>query len=282
MSQISTVKPYSVAPDIDVLSMYFPIPGFGQLPVNAFVLKGREPLLVDTGAPLDGEGADATEGFMAALRQVIDPADLRWIWLTHADMDHVGSVHQILEEAPQARVITTFLTVGRMSVFRPLPMDRVYLLNPGQSLDIGGRTVTSVKPPSFDAADTAGLYDSKSRTFFSSDCFGALLQGPAETAGDISAADLREGQLLWATLDAPWLHKVDDKAFAASLNEVRKMEPERILSSHLPPAYRMTEQLVGTLATAPTATPFVGPDQAALQQMMAQLTGDAARAAVTA
>ena len=282
MSEISEVSPYSVAPDIDVLSTYFPIPGFGQLPINAFVIKGREPLLVDTGAPLNGEGADATASFMNALRQVIDPAELKWIWLTHADMDHVGSVHQILEEAPQARVITTFLTVGRMSVFRPLPMDRVYLLNPGQSLDLGDRTVTSVRPPSFDAADTAGLYDSKSRTFFSSDCFGALLSGPAQTAGDISASDLREGQLLWATLDAPWLHKVDATVFAASLNEVRKMEPEMILSSHLPPAYRMTEQLLGTLATAPTATPFVGPDQEALQQMLAQLTGEDARAAVTA
>jgi flavorubredoxin len=76
---------------------------------------------------------------MAALRQVIDPADLRWTWITHADMDHVGSVHQILDEAPNARVVTTFLTVGRMSVFRPLPMDRVYLLNPGQTLSATGR-----------------------------------------------------------------------------------------------------------------------------------------------
>jgi flavorubredoxin len=275
-------QPYEAAPDIDVLPMYFPIPGFGSLPINAFVLKGQEPVLIDTGAPLDGEGADATEGFMDSLRQVIDPKDLKWIWLTHADMDHVGSVHQILEEAPEARVVTTFLTVGRMSVFRPLPMDRVYLLNPGQSLDIGDRTLTSVRPPSFDAADTAGLYDSKSKTLFSSDCFGALLSGPAETAGDVAEAELREGQLLWATLDAPWLHKVDSTTFAASLNEIRQMGPETILSSHLPPARGMTEQLLTSLAAAPTATPFVGPDQAALMEMMAQITGDPSRAAVEA
>lgn len=282
MSAITEVTPYRVSADIDVLSTYFPIPGFGQLPVNAFVAKGREPLLIDTGAPLNGEGADVTASFMTALRQTIDPRDLKWIWITHADMDHVGSVHQILEEAPQARVITTFLTVGRMSLFRPLPMDRVYLLNPGQSLDIGDRTVTSVQPPSFDAADTAGLFDSKSRTFFSSDCFGALLQGPAQTAGDISPAELRAGQLLWATIDSPWVHRIDEKTLAASLDSVRKMEPEMIRSSHLPPAHGMTGQLIGTLAEAPGATPFMGPDQAALQAMLAQLTGDAARVPVSA
>ncbi len=263
-------QPYSAAPDIDVLSTYFPIPGFGHLAINAFVLKAREPLLVDTGAPLDGEGADATSRFMTALRQAIDPADLKWIWLTHADMDHVACVHQILEEAPKARVITTFLTVGRMSLFRPLPMDRVHLLNPGQSIDIGDRALTSVRPPSFDAADTAGVYDSKSEAFFSADCFGALLSGPARAAGDIPPSELREGQLLWATIDAPWLHSVDSTTFAASLDQVRQMNPELILSGHLPPARGITEQLVGVLAAAPTATPFVGPDQDALEEMLAR------------
>ena len=267
-------QPYRATSDIDVLPMYFPIPGFGSLPINAFVVKGQEPVLVDTGSPLDGAGADATEGFMDALRQVIDPSELKWIFLTHADMDHVGSLHQILEEAPGARVITTFLTVGRMSVFRPLPMDRVYLLNPGESLDIGDRTLTSLRPPSFDAADTAGVYDSKSKTLFSSDCFGALLSGPAEAAGDIAESELRDGQLLWATVDSPWLHKVDATTFAASLNEVRAMEPTTILSSHLPAAHGMTEQLLSSLAAAPAATPFVGPNQAALMEMLSQVTGD--------
>lgn len=267
-------QPYRATEDIDVLPMYFPIPGFGSLPINAFVIKGQEPVLVDTGSPLDGEGGDATGRFMETLRQVIDPSDLKWIFLTHADMDHVGSVHQILEEAPEARVVTTFLTVGRMSVFRPLPMDRVYLLNPGQSLDLGDRTLTSVQPPSFDAADTAGVYDSKSKTLFSSDCFGALLDGPAEAAADITDSERRAGQLLWATIDSPWLHEVDSSRFKASLDQIRAMEPETILSSHLPAARGMTDELLATLATAPSAEPFVGPDQEALMQMLAQVTGD--------
>jgi hypothetical protein len=261
--------PYSAGADIDVLATSFPIPGLGQLAINAFVIKGREPLLVDTGAPLDGAGADVTSDFMDALRRVVDPADLRWIWLTHADMDHVATVHQVLEEAPQARVVTTFLTVGRMSLFRPLPIDRVYLLNPGQTLDIGDRTLTSIKPPSYDAADTAGFYDSGSKAFFSSDCFGALLSGPAQAAADIPVPDLEKGQLLWATVDAPWLHGVDRSAFAASLDQVRRMEPDLVLSSHLPPARGMTERLLEVLAAAPDAAPFVGPDQAALEQMLA-------------
>ncbi len=116
--------------------------------------------------------------------------------------------------------------------------------------------------------------DRKSKTFFSSDCFGALLQDVPENAGDLSDGDLREGQVTWATLDAPWLHKVDAGAFAKELDGIRAMEPSMVLSSHLPAAAgAMTDQLLASLAAAPSAHPFTGPDQAALEQMLAQMTG---------
>ena len=224
------VSSYKAAADIEVLTSNFPIPGFGLVPINAFVIKGSEPVLVDTGTVV--ESAD----FMPALRSVIDPADLRWIWLTHTDFDHIGSLHQLLAENPRLRVITTFLGVGIMSLSAPLPMDRVYLVNPGQKITVGDRTLTAVKPPAFDNPSTTGFYDEKSGVFFSSDCFGALLSDIPQNAADLSDKDLREGQVFWATLDAPWLHKVDSGAFAKELDGIRKMEPKMVLSSHLPAA----------------------------------------------
>ena len=196
-------EPYKAAPDIDVLPSTFPIPGFGMIPINAFLLKGKEPLLVDTGYVME------SPEFMQTLRSVIDPADIRWIWLTHTDFDHIGSLHQLLEEAPRATVITTFLGVGIMSLFNPLPMDRVYFLNPGERLTIGDRTLTAFKPPTFDNAATVGFYDDTSGALFSADCFGAILEGSAQNAGDIPADELRERQVFWATVDSPWLHNVD-------------------------------------------------------------------------
>lgn len=261
------VHSYTAASDIEVITSNFPIPGYGLVPINAFVLKGSEPVLVDTGTVV--ESAD----FMTALRSVIDPADLRWIWLTHTDLDHIGSLHRLLAENPRIRVITTFLGVGIMSLSAPLPMDRVYLVNPGQKIAVGDRTLTAVKPPAFDNPSTTGFYDEKSESLFSSDCFGALLSAVPENAADLSDEDLREGQVFWATLDAPWLQKVDRSAFARELDGIRRMEPRMVLSSHLPAAPgRMTERLLASLAAAPAAQPFVGPDQAALEQMLRQMT----------
>jgi flavorubredoxin len=261
------VKSYKATPDTEVITSSFQIPGYGFVPVNAFVIKGKEPILVDTGTVVE------TAEFMPTLRSIIDPADLRWIWLTHTDADHIGSLHQLLAENPKLRVITTFLGVGIMSLFAPLPMDRVNFVRPGDKITLGDRTLTGVRPPAFDNPSTTGFYDDKSGVFFSSDCFGALLADPPENAADISDKDLREGQTFWATVDSPWLHKVDPGAFAEELKAIRSMEPKKILSSHLPAADgSMTERLLSTLADVPAAQPFVGPDQAALEEMLKAMT----------
>ncbi|MFC1634796.1 MBL fold metallo-hydrolase [Planctomycetota bacterium] len=266
MDKPTMFEPYQAAADIDVVPAYFPIPGLGIIPVNAFVLKAAQPVLVDTGlVPLSDE-------FMESLSSVIDPGDLRWLWLTHADQDHIGSLHRILEMAPRLRIITTFLAVGRMSLFQPLPMDRIYLLNPGQSIDVGDRILTAIKPPSYDAAETTGFHDPKAAAFFSSDCFGALMSEPVENAAEMGVENLQEGMVTWATVDAPWLHIVDRTLFAKTLDRVRELSPKLILSAHLPAACDMTEELLGYLEAVPEAQPFVGPDQQALEAMLKGMT----------
>ena len=265
------VKSYKVAPDVEVLTSDFPVPGFGLVPINAFVIKGSEPVLVDTGAAVHNKD------FMPALRSVIDPADLKWVWITHTDFDHIGSLQQLLAENPKLRVITSFLSVGIMTLFAPLPLDRVRLLNPGEKMNVGNRTLTGLRPPAFDNPSTTGFYDDKSGILFSSDCFGALLQAIPESAADLSEKDLRDGQIFWSTIDAPWLHKVDRNAFEKELETIRRMEPKMILSSHLPAAPgNLTERLLKSLAAVPTAKPFVGLNQDALEQMLKQMTHEPA------
>ena len=253
--------------DVTVLNDHIPVPTIGFLPVNAFVLHAAQPVVVDTGLSLPGRG------FMDALGSVMDPKDVRWIWLTHPDRDHTGGIFELLDAAPRARVVTTFLNVGIMSTGSPLPMDRVYLVNPGQSLDLGDRTITAFKPPLFDSPATVGFFDPKSRTCFSSDCFGAPMSSEDLAQGgdvrDVPAADLRSSQLLWATVDSPWVHMVDRDTYMARVEPLQEMEPQTILSSHLPPVRENTQDCFDMLAVAPLTDPYVGPDQRALEEMLA-------------
>ena len=260
---------FTATAGVDVITTTAAIPALGSIAVNAFVLHGSEPVLVDTGTV-----AGAPE-IMAALESVIDPADLRWIWLTHTDFDHIGSLPALLQSNPNIRVITSFLGVGIMGLTAaPLPLNRVYLVNPGQTVTVGDRRLTAVKPPVYDNPITTGFIDDRTGVFFSSDCFGALLPAVPEDAADLDTDDLRAGQVLWATIDSPWVHRVDRDIFGLALDQVRAIEPTMVCSSHLPPAPgAMLDLFVESLAMAPAADPFVGPDHAALEAMLAGMAG---------
>jgi glyoxylase-like metal-dependent hydrolase (beta-lactamase superfamily II) len=257
---------YRARRDVSVLADQLEVPGIGFLPVNAFVIHAAQPVVVDTGLGLPDRN------FIACLAEVIDPAGVAWIWLTHPDRDHTGGLFALLEAAPHARVVTTFASAGIMSAERPLPLDRVYLLNPGQSLDAGDRRLTGFRPPLFDSPATVGILDTSTGVCLSSDCFGAPLPtAELATAHDAAAAnpdELRAAQLLWATVDSPWVHTVDPAKFAATFTPLLHFGPSAILSTHLPPVTTGSATLFATLLDAPQASPFTGPDQAALEAML--------------
>jgi hypothetical protein len=257
------LAPRAVADDTTALPSFMPVPGFGVLPVNAFVLRGAEPVLVDTGL------AALRKEFLEALASTVELETLRWIWLTHIDPDHVGNLEAVLRAAPEARVVTSFIGMGKLGLLG-LPIDRVHLLNPGGTLSIGDREVAALRVPSFDAPETAAMFDPRSGALFSSDCFGALLSRPTDCAEEIEAAELRDGAVTWATVDAPWLASIDPRRIAAVGAPLQRLDPSAVLSSHLPPAGGgMLGTLLAHIESACSAKRFEGPDQAELERMMA-------------
>jgi glyoxylase-like metal-dependent hydrolase (beta-lactamase superfamily II) len=247
-----------------------PIPGLGVLPINAFVIKGSEPVLVDTGI------FPEHDDFISAVESVIDPADLRWIWLTHADRDHTGALMTLLRLAPNARVVASFITVGIMSTgSEPIPPERAYLVRSGSEFDAGDRTLVALRPPTFDSPATLGLWDSKQRLLFTSDCLGGLLPTPedalAEDVAQITEGDLTAGQMLWGSADSPWIHNVDEKRFGETLSEFASHDADTVLSTHLPPIHGNLDRHLKMLAMLPSAAPFVSPDQAELEALLATM-----------
>jgi ODP family beta lactamase len=258
--------PLPVGDGITVLPSYLPVPGMGVLPAHSFVIDGPEPMVVDAGPG----GAEA--GFQQALAQVVDPVSLRWLWLTHTDPDHVGSLQWLLEIAPDLKVVTTFLAVGKLGLFSPVPMDRLRWVNPGETVELNARRLHALKPPSFDAPETTGFFDARAATLFSADSFGALLQSPVLDAGEVGSRDLADGMHLWSTIDSPWVTYTDRAHFDGALADLRRLGARRVLSAHLPPAHGLTGRLLDNLATVRDGTPWVGPDQAALDHLLASVT----------
>jgi hypothetical protein len=254
--------------DVSIIRDDVEIPGLGALAINAYVIHADEPVLVDTGRPV------VRAEFMAALREVIDPSTLRWVWLSHPDRDHMGSLFDVLAIATKARLVSTFFAVGYLTVEFEIPMDRVFLLNPGQALDVGGgRKLHAFRPPLFDSPMTVGFYDDVAGYAFSSDCFGApmptLEAARVDDIRELPAETVRTAQLMWAGADSPWVRNVDPAKFATSYDGLRRFAPDLVLSTHLPPAKSSLDTFLDMLAHAPNAPAFMGPDQATLEAMMA-------------
>lgn len=264
------MRALQINPETSMFTSAVPIPTIGVLPVNAYLIRGENPTLIDTGITPE------RDEFVAALKELIDPADIQWIVVTHADRDHTGALMQLLDAAPNARVVTSFITVGIMSVgAEPIPPERALLIRDGSTVDIGDRTLSAMRPPLFDNPGTLGIFDPKQSVLFSADCFGATFATPegalAEDVASTSDDDLKSGQLLWGSVDSPWSHFVDDARFADNLARFVQQRPDTVLSTHLPPILGNLDRHVETLKTLPSSTPYVPADQAAFEAFMAQM-----------
>ncbi|MEU6408416.1 MBL fold metallo-hydrolase [Microbispora sp. NPDC046933] len=259
--------PYQAAPGVHTLPSSLPITGAGLLPVNAYLIRGPQPILVDTGMAID------RGHFEQALWSLVDPDDLRWIVLTHDDRDHAGNLKEILMAAPQAKVVTNGLAVARLGEEWDVPPNRVLQVNPGRTLDLGGRIVSLLRPPAYDSPSTLALYDHASRSLFSADSFGAVLPEPAESAQDVPEIDYLAGMALFTRANAPWTALADPAKFDAVLDELVRLDPRHILSSHGATVVERTEAVVKTLREVPRMTPWLPDEDVLVEAVLARHEG---------
>lgn len=216
------LEPHRIAPDTVLVPRLVPAAdGFGF--VNTMVITGREPVLVDTGSAVH------RDQWREDVFSVVDPADVRWIFVSHDDADHVGNLTAALETCPRATLVT-----GRL---RHPPLDprrRIRHIRDGEAWTVGGRTLTAVRPPLFDASATLGLYDGRSGVYWSADCFGAVVPHPTADAADLPADEHLEAVDRFATGLSPWRAWLDPVVFGGYLDQLAAMELTALATAHGP------------------------------------------------
>ena len=70
---------------------------------------------------------------------VVEPEDVRWIFLSHDDHDHLGNLDPVLELCPNATLLANYAMVGRLFGDIELPLERMRWINIGESIDLGDR-----------------------------------------------------------------------------------------------------------------------------------------------
>ena len=262
------MAPYQVAPETFVIPWVLQAPPVGLFCMNSLVIRGQEPVIVDTGSPAN------RDEWLANVSSIVDPADVRWIFLSHDDRDHSGNLLAALEACPNATLVTNWFSIGRMAEEWMTPLDRCRFVNEGDQFDVGDRTLTAVRPPVFDNPTTRGLFDDKTGVFWSVDTFALPVSELLEDVADIPDDEFTEGQMLGSRVVAAWHPWLDEAKFCAYVDQVEAMPIQVIAACHAP-AIRGDRigRAFDLLRRLPTAEPWSSYTQADLEGWLAMMSG---------
>lgn len=273
MIDLLPAEPHVVAADTFLIPTLAAQPE-GVVAVNTLVIRGAEPVIVDTGCSL------TREHWLASTFSVVEPQDVRWVFVSHDDHDHIGNLLEVLDLCPQATLVGNWSMTARLGGDLELPLHRMRWLDQGEAFDAGDRTLHLVRPPLFDSPATRGLFDPTTGVLWAVDTFGALVQGP------VLEADDADPDLYAFTFDAlntwntPWLEWVDPTRFAAHVATTAALPMQAVASAHGPilRGRRISEAFTRTTALA--AQPAMPtPGQPALDDLLAAFAAGAHAAA---
>ena len=248
-------RSFQVAPETFVIPEAVPVPGVGKMAVNAMVIRGEQPMLLDTLATVH------SDTFLEEAFNIVDPEDVRWLFISHEDRDHSGSISQVLETCPNARLITNFLGLGKLSEEFKIPLERVYLMNDGDQLDIGDRVVTALRPPLFDSSATAGLWDPVTEVYFSADCFGTVNETTHHYTDELSETDYEEGFFWMNRVNHIWFEHISDTAIGFAADRIKALNSKLIVSGHGPVERKNTARMCERIKRIAGMKPIHLPNQ---------------------
>jgi flavorubredoxin len=237
------------------------------VPLNALVIRGAEPVVVDTGMPA------SREWFLEDVFSIVEPEDIRWVFVSHDDIDHTGNLDALIAAAPNAMVVVNWLLGQRMGDTLAVSPLRQRWVSDGERLDVGDRRLLAVRPPVYDSPTTRGLFDPTTGVYWASDGFSTPMLAPAADVAELDPPFWDEGMVMFNRYVAPWLDVTDDAKFQATVDRVQALGASVIVGCHTPiiGSHKIDAALAAT-RRSPGAVVPPQPDQTVLDQLQLALT----------
>jgi len=231
--------------------------------LHSLVIKGPEPIIVDTGTPAN------REQWLKDVFSIVDPGDVRWIFLSHDDVDHSGNLAEIMEACPNANLIVTWFYMERHTCSFNFPLERVRWVNDGDSWRAGDRTLTAITPPLFDSPVTRGLYDDRTGVYWAVDSFATPLPGPMNDISELDPEAWQGGLEMFNRMNSPWFKLLDPDKFERHVDRVQKLDLDVVASCHSPVIHRpQIDDAFKMIRKIPYGDPPPQPGQVDLDALM--------------
>ena len=132
---------------------------------NAYLIEGSEKTaLLDTvDPPMANE----------LLAQLEDVPKIDYVVAHHAEQDHSGTIPQVLEKFPGAKVVSTPKAKGMLGDLLQIPEESFITAKDGETLTLGNKTLKFIHTPWVHWPETMVTYLEEDRILFSCDFFGS-------------------------------------------------------------------------------------------------------------
>ncbi|MEW6152382.1 MAG: MBL fold metallo-hydrolase [Actinomycetota bacterium] len=233
--------------------------------INSMVILGQEPLIVDTGTPAN------RKQWLEDVFSLVEPADVRWVFLSHDDVDHTGNLEQVMTACPNATLVCNWAMVERHTNCFNFPIDKCRWVMHDESFSIGDRTLHALRPPVYDSPTTRGLFDPTTGVYWSVDSFATPLTSPEMAVGDLDAEFWQFGMTLFSFgAVSPWLATADHDKFGRTVDAVQNLDLNTIAGCHTPVLEgELIQRALDLTRALPSVPPPPLPDQSVLDQIIA-------------
>jgi len=148
---------------------------------NAYLIKGSEAT-----ALIDTVEEDFTDKLLNNLEELnIDKLD--YIISNHSEQDHSGSIPELLEKYPGAKVIATEKAQSMLNDLLDIPEEKIKIVEGKDTLSLGDKTLEFIDTPWVHWPETMSTYLKEDKILFSCDFLGAHL-----ATSDLYAEDKAE------------------------------------------------------------------------------------------
>jgi flavorubredoxin len=260
------LEPTRIAPETFVIHDHA---GEGHAPVlvplNTMVIRGQEPVVVDTGV------VENRDQFLADVFSLVEPDDIRWVFISHDDVDHTGNVNALMTLAPNATLIVNWFIQERMGSTLEVSPLRQRWVGDGESIDVGDRKLLAIRPPVYDSPTTRGLFDPTTGVYWSSDSFATPMLTPNRDVCEIPAEMWHGGMGTFNRYISPWIEIADAAKYQKSVDRIAQLGASAIVGCHTPLIGRAhVATAIEATRRSPQAEIIPLPDQSVLDQI--QLT----------
>jgi flavorubredoxin len=260
------VPPTKVAADTYVIHQVQP--ALGQplfVYLNSMVILGQEPVIVDTGTPAN------RQQWMSDVFSLVEPQDVRWVFLSHDDVDHTGNLDEVMSACPNASLVCNWAMVERHTNCFEFPLERCRWIMHEESFDVGDRTLHAVRPPVYDSPTTRGLYDPKTGVYWAVDSFATPLPDPKLGVGDLDPDFWQFGMTLFAFgAVSPWLAMLDHDKYGRYVDTSQRLDIKTLAACHTPVIEgALIDRAFEIVRQFPSIDPPQLPDQSILDEIIA-------------